>query len=139
MNGRVNLLRHAIADEVSGSPRPATMALLNLFPTWDSVAIDFLAQCLCMDPDIRAKCPTLLRHALFAQNGFADEFLDELQRLVAKESATNLLATKGPERRPRICRSSIGRFAWFNDFKVTADDKFALFVVRETALSFYLE
>ncbi|EZA59948.1 hypothetical protein DMN91_001389 [Ooceraea biroi] len=109
-SGRVNLLRRAIADEISGSPRPATTALLHLFPTWNSVAIDFLAQCLCTDPDVRPKCPALLQHTLFLQDGFADGFLDELQRLVAKESAMNPLATKRPEMRPRICRSSIGRW-----------------------------
>lgn len=110
----MNLLRHAIADEVAGTPRPATTALFNLFPTWNPVAIDFLAQCLCADPDVRPKCPTLLQHALFSQDGFANGFLDELQRLVAKESAMNPLANckgNGTEMCPRICRSSNGRLA----------------------------
>jgi len=115
-DSRVNLLRYAIADELTGSPRPATTALLNLFPTWNSVAIDFLAQCLCADPNVRPKCPALLQHSLFSQDGFANEFLDELQQLVAKESTMNSLTFKRLETRPsRICRSSIGRLAWLDD------------------------
>lgn len=106
---RVLFLRHAKADELAGLMRP--MALRNLFPTWSPMAIDFLAQCLRTDPIVRPKCLTLLQHPFFSQDGFADKFLGELQRLVAKESAMNLLETKKTETSSRMCRSSIGRLA----------------------------
>lgn len=78
------------------------------FPAWSPVAIDFLAQCLRTDPDDRPKCPALLQHSLFSQDGFADRFLDELQKIVAKETAMNPLVVKR-NASSRICRSSIGR------------------------------
>ncbi|XP_029670601.1 cyclin-dependent kinase-like 4 [Formica exsecta] len=104
------LLRRAKPDEVSGLPRSATVALRDLFPTWSPVTIDFLAQCLRTDPDARPKCFALLQHSFFSQDGFADRFLDELQRLVAKESAMNPLAAERTERSSRICRSSTGKW-----------------------------
>jgi len=103
----VLLLRHAKPDETVGLKRPT--GLRNLFPTWSSVAIDFLTQCLRTDPAVRPKCVVLLQHPFFSHDGFAERFLDELQRLVAKESAMNLLGTKRVETSSRICRSSIGR------------------------------
>ncbi|KAL6443805.1 hypothetical protein ACFW04_001696 [Cataglyphis niger] len=74
----------------------------DLFPTWSPVSIDFLAQCLRMNPDTRPKCFALLQHSFFSQDDFADKFLDELQRLVAKESAMNSLAAERTERSSRI-------------------------------------
>ncbi|KAL6262374.1 hypothetical protein P5V15_007463 [Pogonomyrmex californicus] len=112
LNGSAHivLFRHAKADDVASLTR-STAALRSLFPTWSSVAVDFLAQCLRTDPVVRPKCLTLLRHPFFLQDGFADRFLGELQRLVAKESAMNPLGTKRAETgSSRICRSSIGRW-----------------------------
>ncbi|KYM98689.1 Cyclin-dependent kinase-like 2, partial [Cyphomyrmex costatus] len=86
------------------------VGLRNLFPTWSSMAVDFLTQCLRTDPAVRPKCLTLLQHSFFSQNNFIDRFLAELQRLVAKESAINLLGTKRTESSSRICQSSIGRW-----------------------------
>ncbi|XP_012524644.1 cyclin-dependent kinase-like 4 [Monomorium pharaonis] len=103
------LLRHAKPDETVGSARSTT--LRDLFSTWTPVAIDFLTQCLRIDPTVRPKCLVLLQHPFFLQDGFADRFLGELQRLVAKESAMNLLGTKRTNMTAsRICRSSIGRW-----------------------------
>lgn len=111
-NGKhVHLLRHAKPDEVAGLMRSTTVALRNFFPTWSPVAIDFLTQCLRIDPAARPKCSVLLQHPFFSQDGFVDKFLGELQRLVAKESAMNLLGAKRVETSSRICRSSIGRLA----------------------------
>ncbi|XP_011700084.1 PREDICTED: cyclin-dependent kinase-like 4 [Wasmannia auropunctata] len=106
----VLLLRHAKPDEV-GLTR-STSGLRNLFPTWSSVAIDFLTQCLRTDPAVRPKCLALLQHPFFSHDGFADRFLIELQRLVAKESAMNVLGAKrtAETSKSRICRSSIGRW-----------------------------
>lgn len=110
-NGKhIFLLRHAKPDEVAGLTRSAAVALRNLFPTWSPMAVDFLRQCLRIDPAVRPKCVALLQHPFFSQDGFADRFLGELQRLVAKESALNLLG-KRAEASTRICHSSIGRLA----------------------------
>ncbi|XP_011870034.1 PREDICTED: cyclin-dependent kinase-like 1 [Vollenhovia emeryi] len=106
----VLLLRHAKTDEVPGLTRSTTVALRSLFPSWSPMAIDFLTQCLRTDPATRPKCLALLQHPFFSQDGFADRFLGELQRVVAKESAMNLLGTKRAETSSRICRSSIGRW-----------------------------
>lgn len=114
-NGSGRALRHAIADELSGLPRSGVASLRSLFPTWSPTTIDFLAQCLRTDSDARPKCVTLLQHSLFLQDGFTDRFLDELKRLVAKESAMNPLATRRTETSSRICRSSIGRLVPCND------------------------
>ncbi|KAG7209989.1 hypothetical protein KM043_011575 [Ampulex compressa] len=117
-NGR--LLRHASADGLSRSPKSAVTSLHELFPSWGTVTISFLAQCLRMDPDVRPKCSTLLQHSLFTQDGFAERFLGELQRWIIKESNMNPLISKGVNERridilsaaspPRICRSSTGRW-----------------------------
>ncbi|KAG5305824.1 CDKL2 protein, partial [Pseudoatta argentina] len=109
MNGSgKHILRHTKPDETVSLTRPTS--LRNLFPTWSSVAIDFLTQCLRTDPTFRPKCLTLLQHPFFLQDNFVDRFLSELQRLVVKESAINLLGTKRAESSSRICRSNIGRW-----------------------------
>ncbi|XP_072748725.1 cyclin-dependent kinase-like 4 isoform X2 [Anoplolepis gracilipes] len=46
----------------------------------------------------------------WSPDGFTDRFLDELQRLVAKESAINPLVARRKEPPSRICRSSTGRW-----------------------------
>ncbi|XP_011150127.2 cyclin-dependent kinase-like 4 [Harpegnathos saltator] len=110
-NGSGRALRHANPDElVPGAPRSGMAALRSLFPTWSSVTVDFLAQCLRANPELRPKCFTLLQHPLFSQDGFADKFLDELQRLVAKEAAMNPLAARRTDTPSRTYRSSIGRW-----------------------------
>lgn len=92
------------------------VSLRSLFPTWSSVTLDFLAQCLRGNPELRPKCFTLLQHPLFSQDGFVDKFLDELQRLIAKETAMNPLVTKRTPTAPsRIFRSSIGRSVQLDD------------------------
>lgn len=115
-NGSGRGLRHAIPDELSGAPRSGMASLRSLFPTWSSVTVDFLTQCLRANPDLRPKCFSLLQHPLFLQDGFAEKFLDQLQRLIAKESAMNPLATKRMETSSRIYRSSsIGRLVQFDN------------------------
>nr|XP_031833140.1 cyclin-dependent kinase-like 2 isoform X2 [Nomia melanderi] len=120
-NAPGRMLRHTSADELMGPPQSGVSALRKLFPSWDNAAaVDFLAQCLRMDPDARPKCSSLLQHSLFMQNGFAEKFLVELQACLVKESAMNpLLSKKSEERRltvlsaespTRICRQSTGRW-----------------------------
>ncbi|XP_076640663.1 cyclin-dependent kinase-like 4 [Halictus rubicundus] len=113
-------LRHTSADELMGPPLSGSLAIRRLFPTWEDVAVDFLSQCLYMDPDLRPQCPTLLQHPLFQQNGFSQKFLVELQTCVAKENAANPLMAKRTEERKlslvsaespiRVCRQSTGRW-----------------------------
>ncbi|XP_078034171.1 cyclin-dependent kinase-like 4 [Augochlora pura] len=114
------MLRHTSADELVGPPLAGTTAIHKLFPTWEAGPVDFLAQCLCMDPDIRPNCSTLLLHSLFQQDDFADNFLVELQACLAKETLTNSLISKRIEERRlsllsgespnRVCRLSTGRW-----------------------------
>lgn len=109
-NGKhVFLLRYSRPDEIANLTSTTITSLRSLFPTWSPMAVDFLRQCLRTDPTVRPKCIALLQHPFFSQDGFADRFLRELQRLVAKESAMNLLGTKRTETSSRICRSSSGR------------------------------
>ncbi|XP_014602686.1 PREDICTED: cyclin-dependent kinase-like 1 [Polistes canadensis] len=96
------------------------LSLRNLFPSWSSVSLDFLSQCLRLDPDTRPKCSILLHHLLFLQDNFNVKFLEELQECIAKESNLNpLLKKKIQDRKasilsikpsPRVCRSSTGRW-----------------------------
>ncbi|XP_076292741.1 cyclin-dependent kinase-like 4 [Lasioglossum baleicum] len=114
------LLRHTSADELMGPPMSGASALQRMFPNWENVAVDFLCQCLYMDPELRPQCPALLQHLLFTQNGFAGKFLVELQACVAKENSANPLMAKRIEERRlsvlsaetpvRVCRQSTGRW-----------------------------
>ncbi|KAI4495890.1 hypothetical protein M0802_008296 [Mischocyttarus mexicanus] len=112
-------LRLTTVDELMIFQGP--VSLKNLFPSWSSVSLDFLSQCLRMDPETRPKCSLLLNHYLFLQENFNVKFLEELQRFVAKESSLNPLSKKKIHDRkgsifsikkpsPRICRSSTGRW-----------------------------
>ncbi|XP_017884579.1 cyclin-dependent kinase-like 4 [Ceratina calcarata] len=88
------MLRHASADELVGPPKPGVTSIRKLFPTWDLLTIDFLAQCLHMDPDLRPKCQTLLHHPFFTQNKFLDTFLIQLEKTLIEESILNPLMNK---------------------------------------------
>ncbi|XP_017767278.1 PREDICTED: cyclin-dependent kinase-like 2 [Eufriesea mexicana] len=97
------MLRHASADELVGPPQSGIASIRKLFPTWDTVTIDFLAQCLRMNPDLRPQSFVLLQHLFFTQNHFADKFLAQLQNSIAKESDMNPLTGKrSGEPRSRI-------------------------------------
>lgn len=88
------MLRHASVDELVAPPQSSIMSIRKLFPTWDSLTVHFLAQCLRMDPDLRPKCFTLLQHPFFLQNDFAERFLAELHPLTSKKfEETQLLTT----------------------------------------------
>ncbi|XP_043499943.1 cyclin-dependent kinase-like 1 [Polistes fuscatus] len=111
-------LRLTAADEIMIFQGP--LSLRNLFPSWSSVSLDFLSQCLRLDPDTRPKCSVLLHHLLFLQDNFSVKFLEELQECIAKESNLNPLLNKKIQDRkasilsvkpsPRVCRSSTGRW-----------------------------
>ncbi|XP_012289102.1 cyclin-dependent kinase-like 4 isoform X2 [Orussus abietinus] len=97
-NGNMRLLRR-VSFEVN--PISAARNIRNLFPSWNSAALDFLIQCLRMDPDMRPSCSNLLHHPLFIHQGFAEKFLVELQHNVAKEMEANPLVYKR-DRRPSV-------------------------------------
>ncbi|KAK1129768.1 hypothetical protein K0M31_019480 [Melipona bicolor] len=89
------MLRRASVDElIKSPPKSGVTSIRMLFPTWDSVTVDFLNCCLRMDPDLRSTSSALLQHPLFAQDDFTDKFLVHLRNIIAKESATNPLMTK---------------------------------------------
>lgn len=101
------MLRLTSADELVSCPQTGVTSIWKLFPTWDGLTIDFLAQCLRMDPDLRPKCSTLLQHLFFTQNGYADKLQAELQKSVAKETAMKPLMVKRSEEK-RLCFLSAG-------------------------------
>ena len=114
------ILRHASVDELmKPPPKPGVTSIRMLFPTWDSVTIDFLHCCLRMDPDLRSTSSTLLQHLLFAHDDFTDKFLVHLRNIIAKESATNplmakrLVEGKPTESEPRQLPSGISRYKFF--------------------------
>ncbi|XP_043785730.1 cyclin-dependent kinase-like 4 [Apis laboriosa] len=88
------ILRHASADELIGPPQSGVFSIRKLFPKWDIVAIDFLAQCLRMDPDLRSKSFMLLEHPFFIKDRFADKFLVVLRESIDIESSMNPLSSK---------------------------------------------
>ncbi|XP_043484240.1 cyclin-dependent kinase-like 4 [Leptopilina heterotoma] len=118
-NATTRLLRRASVDE-SQFGNYASRSLRNVFPNWNSMAVDFITQCLRMDPEARPNCTNLLQHSLFQQDSFAEKFLVELQTNVAKEATMNHLLMKREEARrlsvlsvdeaPRVCRSGTGRW-----------------------------
>ncbi|XP_058806186.1 cyclin-dependent kinase-like 1 isoform X2 [Phymastichus coffea] len=73
----------APAGGSAGGPR----SLRALLPGCGAAGLDFLSQCLRMDPDARPSCAQLAQHPLFMQDGFADKFLLELREQLAKEAA----------------------------------------------------
>ncbi|XP_031369021.1 cyclin-dependent kinase-like 2 isoform X3 [Apis dorsata] len=97
------ILRHASADELIRPPQSGVFSIRKLFPKWDIVAIDFLAQCLRMDPDLRSKSFMLLEHPFFIQDRFADKFLVVLRKSIDIESSMNPLSSKmSSEKGPSI-------------------------------------
>ncbi|XP_031773104.1 cyclin-dependent kinase-like 2 isoform X2 [Apis florea] len=88
------ILRLASADELIGPPQSGLFSIRKLFPKWDIVAIDFLAQCLRMDPDLRSKSFMLLEHPFFMQDRFVDKFLLVLRESIDIESSMNPLFNK---------------------------------------------
>lgn len=95
------MLRHACPDELIKLPKSGVISIRKLFPTWDSVTIDFLNHCLRMAPDLRSTSSALLQHPLFTQDDFVDKFLVHLRNIIAKESATNpLMTNRLVERKP---------------------------------------
>lgn len=110
-------LRFTTVDELMISQEP--LSLRNIFPSWSSVSLDFLSQCLRMDPDARPNCSTLLDHFLFLQENFSEKFLKELKIYVAKESYLNPFSRKKIQDRKasilsakqnfRVCRGSAGK------------------------------
>lgn len=90
-------------------------SLRSFFPTWPATTIDFLSQCLRMDPDTRPTCAMLLDHPLFTQDSFSQRFLTELKDMMMDAPLTQQrlgsrrLTALPPERPARICHSSTGR------------------------------
>ncbi|KAL7294339.1 hypothetical protein TKK_0012349 [Trichogramma kaykai] len=90
--------RHATLTNLNGpsaasarGPSGGLRSLRNHLPCCSSSGLDFLSQCLRMDPDTRPNCAQLLQHPLFMQDNFAERFLVELRDYVAKEAAGNPL------------------------------------------------
>ncbi|XP_034180100.1 cyclin-dependent kinase-like 1 isoform X1 [Osmia lignaria lignaria] len=97
--GPSRMLRHTSADELVGMPRSGYASIRKLFPNWDSIAVDFLAHCLHMDPELRPSCSKLLQHPFFLRNGFANKFLAKLLNFLLQESRTSPLTAKKFENR----------------------------------------
>ncbi|XP_063985375.1 cyclin-dependent kinase-like 4 [Diachasmimorpha longicaudata] len=112
--------RHSRRSSTDDSHSTINIArpLRSLFPKWSPLAIDFLSHCLRLDPDMRPSCGALLQHQFFTHDGFAEKFVGELERYIAKESGKNsLIARRGDYRKtshteetPRICYGSAGRW-----------------------------
>ncbi|XP_011301516.1 cyclin-dependent kinase-like 2 isoform X2 [Fopius arisanus] len=106
--------RSSTSDDLHSSVN-TVRSLRSIFPKWSPLAIDFLSNCLRMDPDTRPSCANLQQHQFFNHDGFADKFLIELEKYINKENGKNLLISRRPERKtyteetPRICYASAGR------------------------------
>lgn len=92
--------RRSGTDELpTSSSATLSRSLRCLFPTWTFASIDFLAQCLRMDPEMRPTCVNLLQHPLFCQDSFSERFLQELQQNITKEACHNQIFLKRTESR----------------------------------------
>lgn len=132
------MLRHASADELVGPPQSGIASIRKLFPTWDTVTIDFLAQCLRMDPDLRPQSFVLLQHFFFTQNGFVDKFLVQLQNCIEKESDMNPLTCKRFEERRSVGNSSVlpsRKLCCENDLRYFANSFPSIFISIQIFIS----
>lgn len=86
-----NLAHYNTRNAGGSSSAGGLRSLRVLLPGCSSTGLDFLSQCLRMDPETRPSCANLLQHPLFMQDCFADKFLAELREYVAKEAADNPL------------------------------------------------
>ncbi|KAL8567582.1 hypothetical protein ACOMHN_054395 [Nucella lapillus] len=61
------------------------------FTKVSSEALDFMKQCLRLDPDNRPTCSELLKHGLFSRDGFGARYAVELKHKLHKEKLNNPL------------------------------------------------
>ncbi|KAK7506538.1 hypothetical protein BaRGS_00002013 [Batillaria attramentaria] len=59
-------------------------------------ALDFMKQCLRLDPDNRPTCSDLLKHNLFQRDGFASRYPIELKHKIHKDYLSNPLYKQQP-------------------------------------------
>jgi cyclin-dependent kinase-like len=69
-------------------------SLYKLFPTWPPSALDFISQCLRLDPSHRSTSAELIHHLYFTHDNFSEHFLPILRAKIQQEFQSNPLLQK---------------------------------------------
>lgn len=69
-------------------------SLYKLFPAWPPLALDFISQCLRLDPSHRSTTTELLHHLYFTHDHFSEHFLPILRAKIQQEFQGNPLLQK---------------------------------------------
>ena len=69
-------------------------SLQKLFPNWPPLALDFISQCMRMDPSHRSTSMELIRHLYFTHDHFSEYFLPVLRSKMQEQLQGNPLLQK---------------------------------------------
>jgi len=88
------LSRNPMLKGLKRSIEEGARSLQKLFPSWPPLALDFISQCLRMDPSHRSTSMELIRHLYFTHDHFSEYFLPILRSKMQEELQGNPLLQK---------------------------------------------
>jgi len=88
------LSRNPMLKGLKRSNEEGARSLQKLFPNWPPLALDFISQCLRMDPSQRSTSMELIRHLYFTHDHFSQYFLPILRSKMQEELQGNPLLQK---------------------------------------------
>jgi hypothetical protein len=88
------LSRNPMFKGLKRSTEEGVRSLQKLFPNWPPLALDFISQCLRMDPSHRSTSMELIRHLFFTHDHFSEYFLPILRSKLQEELQGNPLLQK---------------------------------------------
>lgn len=84
-------------------PPEATISFMGKFSMLSKLTLDFLQECLKMDPEDRLSTSLLLHHQYFTCDSFPDHFGPELQKKLQVEFSGSLAYIKPQRIKPKSC------------------------------------
>ncbi|PNF28008.1 Cyclin-dependent kinase-like 2 [Cryptotermes secundus] len=86
--------RNAMFKGLKRSTEDRARSLYKLFPAWPPLALDFVSQCLRLDPSHRSTSTELIQHLYFTDDHFSEHFLPLLREKIQQEFQGNPLLQK---------------------------------------------
>jgi serine/threonine protein kinase len=80
--------------ELKRNTEDRAQSLYKLFPSWPHLALDFISQCLRLDPSHHPSSVELIRHLYFTHDHFSENFLPILKAKIREEFQRNPLLQK---------------------------------------------